>query len=289
MWGMPGLAEQPDQFWGPRGVAVDAENRVYVTDTGNNRVAVFDASGKFLTQFGSNGINPGEFDEPVGIAVGSDGLVFVADTWNQRIQVFQADGVSAFTFLREWTVNAWFGQSINNKPFLALDGENNVYITDPDGYRVLTFDATGEFLRGWGAPSSGIDGFGIPTGIAVDADGKVWVTDAENNFALRFTLPADTVVVEEEVVDIPVVPAGLTYDAASDRLYNEFNMPGYRLGTDRMEWIPLVPESITGLVSLGTEPVKNAAGNWELLSADGSSLFEWDPLTYAWVVVSTTP
>lgn len=289
MWGMPGLAEQPDQFWGPRGVAVDAENRVYVTDTGNNRVAVFDASGKFLTQFGSNGINPGEFDEPVGIAVGSDGLVFVADTWNQRIQVFQADGVSAFTFLREWTVNAWFGQSINNKPFLALDGENNVYITDPDGYRVLTFDATGEFLRGWGAPSSGIDGFGIPTGIAVDADGKVWVTDAENNFALRFTLPADTVVVEEEVVDIPVVPAGLTYDAASDRLYNEFNMPVYRLGTDRMEWIPLVPESITGLVSLGTEPVKNAAGNWELLSADGSSLFEWDPLTYAWVVVSTTP
>jgi len=141
MWGVPGLAEQPDQFWGPRGIAVDNQNHVYVTDTGNNRVVVFDAAGNFETQFGTNGINPGEFDEPVGIAVSADGLVFVADTWNQRIQVFQADGVGGFTFLREWTVSAWYGQSINNKPFLALDAANNVYITDPDGYRVLMFDS----------------------------------------------------------------------------------------------------------------------------------------------------
>jgi DNA-binding beta-propeller fold protein YncE len=289
MWGVPGLAEQPDQFWGPRGIAVDEVNRVYVTDTGNNRVVIFDASGNFLTQFGNNGINPGEFDEPVGIAVGSDGLVFVADTWNQRIQVFQEDGAGGFTYLREWSVNAWFGQSINNKPFLSLDAENNVYITDPDGYRVLIFDARGEFLRGWGAPSSGVDGFGIPAGIAVDADGKVWVTDAENNFALRFTLPAVTSSNEETMVDIPVVPAGLAYNAASDMLYNELGMPVYHLGVDRKEWIPLVPDAIAELLPVDTQPTRDEIGEWVLLSTEGSALFQWDPLTYAWVSVSTVP
>jgi predicted membrane-bound mannosyltransferase/DNA-binding beta-propeller fold protein YncE len=289
MWGVPGLAEQPNQFWGPRGIAVDAQNRVYVTDTGNNRVVVFDDSGNFLTQFGRNGINPGEFDEPVGIAVGLDGLVFVADTWNQRIQVFQEDGIGGFTYLREWEVNAWFGQSINNKPFLALDAENNVYITDPDGYRVLVFDARGEFLRGWGAPSSGVDGFGIPAGIAVDAEGKVWVTDAENNFALRFTLPALTLNVIETVVDIPAVLAGLTYDAASDMLYNELGMPVYRLGADRLEWLPVVPDGIAAFLPVDAQPTRDDQGEWVLLSAEGSVLFQWDPLTYAWVVVSTTP
>ncbi len=289
MWGVPGLAEQPDQFWGPRGIAVDDDDRVYVTDTGNNRVVVFDSVGNFETQFGSNGINPGEFDEPVGIAVGADGSVFVADTWNQRIQVFQPDGAGGFSFLREWTVSAWYGQSINNKPFLALDGANNVYITDPDGYRVLMFDSQGIFLRGWGAPSSGIDGFGIPSGIAVDAENRVWVTDAENNFALRFTIPEDTVEPEAEIIDIPALPEGLTFSAESGLVYNELNMPVYRLSTDGVEWIPVVPDSIAGLLPAGAEPQKDGQGGWILLSEENVEIFRWDPLTFAWIATSTTP
>ncbi len=45
-------------------------------------------------------------------------------------------------------------------------------ITDPEGYRVLAFNPDGSFLRGWGAYSASTDGFGLPAGIAVDADGE---------------------------------------------------------------------------------------------------------------------
>lgn len=192
MWGHSGLAESPDAFYGPRGLAVDDAGRVYVTDTGNKRVVVFDSNGKYITQFGSLGMEPGFFDEPVGIAIGLDGKVYIADTWNQRIQVFEPDTTGTiFTVVQSWDVAAWYGQSIENKPFLAVDAGGNVFTTDPDGYRVLQFNTDGNFIRGWGAYSSGTDGFGSPSGVAVDAFGRVWISDSVNNVLLRFPIPIE--------------------------------------------------------------------------------------------------
>ena len=192
MWGRSGLADDLTSFYGPRGIAVDNQGRVYVTDTGNKRVVVFSSSGEPISQFGSVGIDPGFFDEPVGIAIGDDGKVYVADTWNQRIQVFTPD-VSGENFspTQQIEVDAWFGQSVENKPFLAVDETGRIFITDPEGYRVLEFNPDGSFLRGWGSYSTGSDGFGLPAGIAVDSRGSVWVSDAGNNVLLRFQMPAE--------------------------------------------------------------------------------------------------
>ncbi|MHB0968088.1 MAG: hypothetical protein ACYC36_16735 [Bellilinea sp.] len=44
-------------------------------------------------------------------------------------------------------------------------------------------------MRGWGDYSPSSDGFGLPSGIEVDAEGRVWVSDAGNNLVLRFTIP----------------------------------------------------------------------------------------------------
>lgn len=190
MWGIFGQAETSDAFWGPRGVAVDSQNRVFVSDTGNKRIVVFTSEGEFIAQFGSAGMDVGQFDEPVGIAVGPDDLLFVNDTWNQRIQVFQGDESGAvFTGVASWDVSAWFGQSLDNKPYIAVEPNGNVLITDPDAYRVLEFTAEGEFIQGWGDYSTGMDGFGLPAAPAVDAEGRVWISDAGNNRLLRFVLP----------------------------------------------------------------------------------------------------
>jgi sugar lactone lactonase YvrE len=190
-WGYFGQAEKPEAFWGPRGIAVDAKGNVYVTDTGNKRVAIFTSDGEFITQFGEVGVDSGQFDEPVGIAVDSSGNVYVNDTWNQRIQVFAPDASGkVFTPDRTWEVNGWFGQSLDNKPFIAVDSSGNVFATDPEGYRVLEFDPQGNILRVWGDVSDNITTFGLPSGIALDAEGRVWVSDAGNNTLMRFTLPA---------------------------------------------------------------------------------------------------
>lgn len=190
MWGYFGAAENPDGFWGPRGIIVDAENRVYIADTGNKRIAVFDSNGNFLTQFGEVGFELGQLDEPVGLAMGLNGEIYVSDTWNQRIQVFMPDSDKiTYNAINSWDVVGWFGQSLENKPFLATDNFGNVYTTDPEGFRILGFQPDGQFIMGWGDYSPGSDGFGLPADLAFDSNNGVWVSDAGNSMLLHYILP----------------------------------------------------------------------------------------------------
>lgn len=188
-WGSYGQ-EFPEAFWGPRGIAVDSKGTVYVADTGNKRIVLFDPDGAYITQFGSAGLDPGKFDEPVGVAVAADGTVYVTDTWNQRIQAFlpSDDGMFFVPYL-QWDVNAWYGQSLDNKPLIAVDAAGHIFVTDPEGFRILEFDSTGKFVRTWGDYGVGASEIGLAGGVAVDSDGNVWVADAGNQRIMKFLLP----------------------------------------------------------------------------------------------------
>ena len=79
-WGSLGTGN--GQFDYPIGVAVNpSTGNVYVADTGNNRIQVFDGSGTFITKFGTLGNGDGQFNLPLGVAVNpTTGNVYVADT-----------------------------------------------------------------------------------------------------------------------------------------------------------------------------------------------------------------
>ena len=82
----------PGTFALPEGVAVDGEGNVYVTDTFNDRVEIFDADGHFISTFGKNGDGPGHFERPKGIAIDCDGHIWVADAAQDRVKVFDKEG-----------------------------------------------------------------------------------------------------------------------------------------------------------------------------------------------------
>ena len=192
MWSSFGQANPQDTFYGPRGLAVDAQGRLYVVDTGNKRIVIFDADGNYTTEFGSAGLDPGQFDEPVGIAIDSTGTLFITDTWNQRIQSFTsaqtANGLQ-FTPVKQWDVVGWNGESLDNKPFIAVDNKGHVFITDPEGYRVIEYTTDGQLIQTWGDYGTSDTTFGITSGIAADSEGHIWVTDSGNNRIMKFTLP----------------------------------------------------------------------------------------------------
>src|SRR5262249_62140305 len=72
--------------------ATEATGSLYVADTKNSRIDVFDANGGFRRAIGTPGEGDGQLKEPGGIAVAPDGTIYVADTWNHRVARFSADG-----------------------------------------------------------------------------------------------------------------------------------------------------------------------------------------------------
>ena len=82
----------PGQFNFPTNIARGADGRLYVTDTMNFRVQVFDADGGFLSAFGKLGDGAGDFDKPKGVAVDSAGHVYVVEGLNDVVQIFDESG-----------------------------------------------------------------------------------------------------------------------------------------------------------------------------------------------------
>jgi DNA-binding beta-propeller fold protein YncE len=82
----------PGDFARPTNVAVDKDGNVYVADTFNDRIQVFDAEGTFIRTFGKAGDGPGYFARPKGVAIDADGHIWVADAVQDRVQVFTPEG-----------------------------------------------------------------------------------------------------------------------------------------------------------------------------------------------------
>ena len=83
-WGTSGTAV--GEFGSPQGIFVDASTNMYLADTGNNRVQIYNAASDTWTASGSQGTAAGQFNSPQGICVDVSGVVYVADTGNNRIQ-----------------------------------------------------------------------------------------------------------------------------------------------------------------------------------------------------------
>ncbi len=168
--------------YGPRGVATDAKGRVWVTDTGNHRVILYEGNLAQIRTVGKRGSAAGELFGPVGISVGPSGSVYVADTGNRRVQVFDSEG----KFERAFPVAGWVG---GNEPHLEVDPEENVHVTDPEGNALLLFDASGRMLRRLTEDSAG-EKFSKPTGVALNRKTRMlYVVNSGNNTVSRIPLP----------------------------------------------------------------------------------------------------
>ena len=115
----------PGDFSLPTNVAVDKEGNVYVTDTLNNRVEIFDADGQFISAFGKEGDGPGRFARPKGIAIDGDGHIWVADEVQSRIQVFNRQG-QLLMYLGE---RGWYPGQFQGLYGVAFDKADNRIIT----------------------------------------------------------------------------------------------------------------------------------------------------------------
>jgi uncharacterized protein (TIGR03663 family) len=176
--------QNPAGFFGPRGIAAGADGSIFVTDTGNHRVIRFDDQGRPTGVVGGRGGGTGRFQEPVGVALDIEGNVYVADAWNRRIVRLDRELRPTASF----PVISWRDESPAHKPYLGVDASGHVYATDPVNGQLIVFDPSGTLQAVLGTPPGFPPILRTPSGIAIDAQGRVHVTDSLGRVA-RLRIP----------------------------------------------------------------------------------------------------
>ena len=141
------------KFNWPRGVAVNANDEIAVTDQLNHRVQIFSSEGKFLRSFGKKGDMVGEFNNPRGITFHNNGNIFVTDCYNHRIQIFSGEGEFVGSFGGKGNVDSQLDIPLG----LSVDSEGNIIVADAGNQLIQIFSPEGKFLT-----KIGEDSFTLP-------------------------------------------------------------------------------------------------------------------------------
>jgi len=132
--------KEEGQFNFPSHIALDNNGNLYVVDTMNARVQIFDSEGNFLRAFGQFGDVIGMFARPKGIAVDSEGHIYVVDAAFNNVQIFNQDGEPLLSF-------AGFGSDRGQLILpsgMDIDKDDYIYVVDQWNQRLMVYEFLGE-------------------------------------------------------------------------------------------------------------------------------------------------
>ena len=196
-FGYADLKSDLAKFYGPNGVAIDATGNLFVADEGNHSIRKITPAGD-VTTFAGNG-TPGStdatgsaarFQNPSGIAIDGQGNLYVADQVNNMIRKITALGVvTTLAGSGEPAYSDGTGKAAKfyRPTGVVVDAAGTVYVADLFNHRIRKITAAGvvSTLAGTGDPGF-VDGtkdvakFRYPAGLALGADGTLYVADSEN-------------------------------------------------------------------------------------------------------------
>jgi DNA-binding beta-propeller fold protein YncE len=162
-----------DGMYNPRGIGVGPSGDIYVADTGGGRVLRFSGSGELLGQYGGGGPMAGLISQPTDVAVDSRGFLYIADPNLGRVVQLDDRGLQR----QGWAIPP---ANTLDGPHLTVGNLGEVYLTDPEGGRLLVFDGSGNLVESFGSTGPEPGQFRKPIGVGVGPDGDVYVADTGN-------------------------------------------------------------------------------------------------------------
>ncbi|HDQ71708.1 MAG TPA: hypothetical protein ENN19_06380, partial [Chloroflexi bacterium] len=184
--GTPGVTGDDDAHLnGAQGVAVSADGTVYLADTWNHRVQIFDNDLNYQTTLGTGRCESAAdaFCGPHNVTLDAGGRLYVADTWNHRVQVFD----SSYNLVATLGVTGQTGQDnlhFHTPRGVAVDTEGFIYVAEETNKRVQKCVLVGEsgscttFAGVTGVDGDDFAHLRAPLDVAVDADNRVYVNDS---------------------------------------------------------------------------------------------------------------
>ena len=227
-----------DGFAAPLGVDVDAEGNIYVVDTGNHQLMVFDSEGTPVKSVGSQGAEIEQFESPSAVAVTED-RIYVTDTGNHRVQVFDR-GVNYQT---QFGVHGTGPGEFDQPAGIDVDVHGDIYVADHLNHRIQVFDVGLKFKHRFGQPGMGIGEFHRPLDVATSVSGQIYATDFNDriqvfNRALTDVEIANSIVAGNHAT-VEVDVAGQFFSLGKNLIGSVGNAAGF--GIDDMLGTPESP------------------------------------------------
>jgi DNA-binding beta-propeller fold protein YncE len=168
----------------PAAVAFDSKGHLYVLTRGPQAFLEFDPNGTFVRGFGN------AFTRSHGLHIDRDGSIWATDVGAHIVVKLSPTGEVLLTLGTKGEAGDWNeaagSRKLNQPTGIAVAPNGDVFVsqghtpgTDGDP-RILKFDRNGRFITSWGGKGTGPGQFDVAHGIAVDAQGMVWVMDREN-------------------------------------------------------------------------------------------------------------
>jgi len=171
-----GSGSENGKFNNPLALAISKGKIVYVVDTDNHRIQLFDLSGSFIKSIGGFGFKDDQFDSPRDIWVDSIINIYVADYNNRRVQRYDRN----MNFL-----NSFYSNEGEEADFqfaevasCAVSSQNDLFILDHDEYKIIKFKRDGSAERSFGRFESGQNELEYPEQLEIWGVDKLLVTDS---------------------------------------------------------------------------------------------------------------
>jgi DNA-binding beta-propeller fold protein YncE len=157
-------------------VATDKDDNLFVFHRGKRTIAVFDKSGKFLRSWGDELVKTAH-----GLRFDPEGNIWITDIGYHIVTKFDPEGKVLMT-LGTKNKKAWTQDAFNMPADIAFTPGGDVYVADGYGNsRVVKFSREGKYLMEWGKKGKGPGEFNLVHAVRLDAKGRVYVGDRENN------------------------------------------------------------------------------------------------------------
>ena len=137
----------------PWGVAVNEQDEIAVSDTGNHKIHLFKSDGSHIKSFGEQGAKHGKFDWPCGIVFHSTNIIVAEQSENCRIQELSRQGEYLSHFGGEGSLD----HQLNYPAGLSIDSDGNIIVADKGNKLIKIFSTDGQFLNKLGTEGSFIE------------------------------------------------------------------------------------------------------------------------------------